>query len=189
MTATVARLVLAMLILPATGAVFVLSMLVVISQNTGGPPGSGLLFLLWTIVYTFIAAYWLLLWRGVVSWTAWRIRWTLLATLLSLACGGAVGAVSLALARGMPPPFAILIGGGVVPIVWVLATVFIWRETAEERARRLSTDAAAPVACPLCGYSLAGLREARCPECGSQFTLDQLLASQRDLRTAVEVTE
>lgn len=188
MPATVARLVLAMLILPATGAVFILGMLVVASQNTGGPPASGLLLLLWAIVYSFIAAYWLLLWRGVVSWTPWRIRWTLLGSLASLLCGLGVGLASLAITGGqMPPPFAILIGGGVVPIVWVLMTVLTWRETAEERARRLWTDAAAPIACPLCGYSLAGLREARCPECGSQFTLDQLLASQRAERTAAEV--
>ena len=33
------------------------------------------------------------------------------------------------------------------------------------------------IACPTCGYNLTGLREARCPECGSQFTLDQLYAA------------
>jgi predicted Zn-ribbon and HTH transcriptional regulator len=32
------------------------------------------------------------------------------------------------------------------------------------------------MACPNCGYNLTGLREARCPECGSQFTLDELFA-------------
>ena len=84
MTATVARLVLAMLLLPATGVVFVLAMLVIVSQNTGGPPEAALLLLLWTLVYAFIAAYWVLLWRGVVAWTRWRIRWTLLGTLLAL---------------------------------------------------------------------------------------------------------
>ena len=28
--------------------------------------------------------------------------------------------------------------------------------------------------CLTCGYSLVGLREARCPECGEQATLDEL---------------
>lgn len=187
MTATVARLVLAMLLLPATGAVFILSMLVIVARSSGGPPTVSLLLLLWTIIYTFIGAYWLLLWRGVVQWTPWRVRWTILATALSLAAGAAVASAIMIIGRGqVPAPFALLVGGGLVPVAWCLATVFIWRETAEERTRRLSTSAAAPIACPLCGYSLAGLREARCPECGSEFTLDQLLALQQDLRTAAE---
>jgi len=33
------------------------------------------------------------------------------------------------------------------------------------------------IACPSCGYNLTGLSEARCPEYGSRFTLDQLVAS------------
>lgn len=28
--------------------------------------------------------------------------------------------------------------------------------------------------CPACGYNMRGLTEARCPECGAEFTLDQL---------------
>ena len=31
------------------------------------------------------------------------------------------------------------------------------------------------VPCPSCGYNLRGLREARCPECGSSFTIEQLV--------------
>jgi DNA-directed RNA polymerase subunit RPC12/RpoP len=30
------------------------------------------------------------------------------------------------------------------------------------------------IACPSCGYNLRGLKEAKCPECGAEFTLDQL---------------
>lgn len=32
--------------------------------------------------------------------------------------------------------------------------------------------------CPNCGYSMIGLNEARCPECGTQFTLDDLIRRQ-----------
>ncbi len=28
--------------------------------------------------------------------------------------------------------------------------------------------------CPQCGYNMRGLTEAKCPECGAVFTLDQL---------------
>jgi rubrerythrin len=34
------------------------------------------------------------------------------------------------------------------------------------------------VSCPSCGYNLTGLNEARCPECGAKFTLDELFAAQ-----------
>lgn len=30
------------------------------------------------------------------------------------------------------------------------------------------------MSCPSCGYSMRGLYEARCPECGAEFTIDQL---------------
>ncbi|GMU37901.1 MAG: hypothetical protein KJ057_11905 [Phycisphaerae bacterium] len=32
----------------------------------------------------------------------------------------------------------------------------------------------APPACPACGYELTGLKACRCPECGREFTLEQL---------------
>jgi hypothetical protein len=133
--------------------------------------------LLWTLVYTFIGAYWVLLWRGVVRWTRRRVGLTLLATLGSIGCGVFVGVMCVALNGQMPPPIGILFGGGVVPIVWTVATVVLWRETPAERVARLTAGGAPPAACPLCGYSLVGLRECRCPECGATFTIDQLLAA------------
>ena len=57
-------------------------------------------------------------------------------------------------------------------------------ETARERAERLNASGRDGVVCPTCGYNLTGLTEPRCPECGSQFTLDQLLASQPSRATA-----
>jgi len=35
------------------------------------------------------------------------------------------------------------------------------------------------IECPLCGYNLRGLSEARCPECGSQYTWGELLDPRR----------
>ncbi|MBN1513098.1 MAG: hypothetical protein JXB13_13875 [Phycisphaerae bacterium] len=34
------------------------------------------------------------------------------------------------------------------------------------------------VNCPSCGYSMVGLEQSRCPECGSQYTLDELIRRQ-----------
>ena len=39
-------------------------------------------------------------------------------------------------------------------------------------------DGEVRVYCPKCGYSLVGLTELRCPECGERFTLDQIIAAQ-----------
>ena len=40
-------------------------------------------------------------------------------------------------------------------------------------------EAVEDISCPLCGYNLRGLTEARCPECGSKFTWDELLDPRR----------
>ena len=173
MTGVVARLILAMLLLPFTGAVFVLLAVVIIPAD-GGPPVKEIL-LVWLLLYVFIAAYWILLWRDMVPWTPRRLAWTAVATVLSLAGGSALAVACLAVNRLLPPPIAVLVGGGTVPITWVLSTVLIWRETAAERLRRLAAHGMPTIACPLCGYNLAGLTEARCPECGASFTLEQIV--------------
>jgi hypothetical protein len=63
-------------------------------------------------------------------------------------------------------------------VFWIIATIVVWRETPAERAARISRAGADALVCPTCGYNLTGLREARCPECGAQFTLNELLAAQ-----------
>ncbi len=174
-TATITRLIMTMLMLPATGAVFLLTMLAVV--HPPGPPGVTSLLLVWGIVYVFVAVYWLVLWGSMVRWTQRRAWGTVAASAASVLLGGFIGSLCFALARWMPVQFPVLIGGGTVPIIWVLATVMLWRETTPERALRLAVLGAS-VTCPLCGYNLAGLREAACPECGGAFTLDQLAAAQ-----------
>ena len=180
MTATIARLILAMLILPATGAVFLLGFCVVLARSSGrGPPEWWAVGTLWMLVYTFVATYWVLLWRSTVRWTRARIHHTAIAALVALAGGVAFATLLVQITRAIPWGIALLLGGGCVPIVWVLATVILWRETPTERVARMSHLITHPtVLCPFCGYNLSGLREARCPECGATFTLDELAATQ-----------
>jgi hypothetical protein len=180
-TATIARLILAMLILPATAVVGLLGLIIVVARNSGrGPPSAGDVLVLWTVVYTFVAAYWVLLWRSTVRWTRARVRNTMLAGVVAVASSGGFAAVVVIVTRAAPLGVAMLLGGGLAPIVWVLATVLLWRETPAERVERMAglTGNRAAVFCPACGYDLSGLREARCPECGGTFTLDALVASQ-----------
>ena len=178
MTRTVARLILAMLLLPCTGAVFVLLFATLIASTPGGPPPVGRVVLMWSILYLFVGAYWIILWHDMVSWTRRRVTLTAVATVLSLAGGVAVGLGCLAVNRRLPLQIGVLIGGGTVPITWVLSTVLIWRETAAERLSRLTAHGMPAIACPLCGYNLAGLTEARCPECGASFTLEQIVLAR-----------
>jgi len=179
MTATIARLILAMLILPATGAVFVLSFIALVVRGGPGAPSAWGVLTVWGIVYSFVATYWILLWRSTVKWTPPRVRNTALAGAAALVGGAALAAAIMSINRNIPPGPAMMLGGGGVPIVWVLATVLLWRETPAERLARMSSLISNPtLLCPFCGYNLSGLREARCPECGSSFTLDQLAASQ-----------
>jgi len=178
MTRTVARLILAMLILPCTGAVFVLLFVVLIANSPAGPPELWRILVMWAILYAFVGAYWIVLWRDMVTWNRRRIVRTAVATVLSIAGGVAVALGCVAINRQVPPPIAALFGGGTVPITWVLSTVLIWRESAAERLGRLTAHGMPVLACPLCGYNLAGLTEARCPECGGTFTLEQLVLAR-----------
>ena len=178
MTRTVARLILAMLLLPLTGAVFLILAVALIATSPSGPPALGRLLLLWSVVYAFVGAYWVLLWRDMVTWNRRRVALTALATVLSIGGGVAVAVGIVGVGRQVPPQVATMVGGGTVPITWVLSTVRLWREPAGERLGRLTAHGMPAIACPLCGYDLAGLTEARCPECGSSFTLEQIVLAR-----------
>jgi hypothetical protein len=132
----------------------------------------------------FMIGYWWLLWRKSVRWTQRRVTRTMVALAIAAAAGGVIGAAIYAVL-----PWEQWLGGflGIAcgSVMWIIATIFVWRETADERAARLSSVRDA-VVCPNCGYNLTGLSGTRCPECGRQFTLDELLAEQPG-RAAVEV--
>jgi hypothetical protein len=175
MTRLIARLILSMLLLPISGALLLISLF--LCSGAQGPTVP-LVVGIWLALYAFIASYWLLLWRGVVCWTARRVRLTVLAGLAAVIFGGLVAEmIRTVMGRRVALP-AVLIGGGLPPIIWVLATVLTWRETPQERMQRLTAAGAGALSCPICGYNMTGLREARCPECGVGMTLDELVAAQ-----------
>lgn len=126
-----------------------------------------------------VALYWCLLWRSSVRWNGRRISLTLLTALGALLVGSVVGVVAAALMPfGGGNGFGVFVGGILTIMIWLIATVFVWRETATERAQRLTTRTSSAIVCPTCGYNLTGLTETRCPECGSRFTLNELIALQ-----------
>ena len=132
-----------------------------------------------------VGIYWCLLWRSGIAWTPRRVMGTVLSVFGAAVIGLGAGAIA-AIVSGEGSSFGAFVGGVVAIIAWLIATVFVWRETALERAQRVRATTGSSVACPTCGYNLTGLTEARCPECGSKFTLDELLAAQRP-KTEVEI--
>ena len=175
MSPLVSRILLTILLFPSAGLFMILSMFFLnelVSEESWG-------FVFGTLLTCgYIICYWLLLWRRDVRWTPGRARSTLTAGAGAAAAGIAVAIlISLALPYDNGEPGTML-GSLTATVLWLMATIFVWRETPAERSARLARAGADTLVCPSCGYNLTGLREARCPECGTTFTLNDLLASQ-----------
>ncbi len=118
---------------------------------------------------------WTLIWRREVNWSPSVLLWT-----GAIAVAGALGIVAV--------PFALLVWlqdedmveAALAPATALgsLATIGLLTVAWTRKAERAVGESGATrkaVPCPRCRYNLAGLSEARCPECGGRFTLEQLL--------------
>jgi len=121
------------------------------------------------------------------SWNSDRLLSTVFAAVgaVIVATIAGLGAGAL-LSSSVRDGFTTFLGGILAIVLWLIATVLIWRETPAERAARLAASPASAVACPNCGYNLTGLTESRCPECGSKFTLNELLAAQSTAKSEID---
>jgi hypothetical protein len=144
----------------------------------------------WVYVYcgvttwAFAAAYWVMLWRRTVKWNSTRVGWTVLAALGAIVAG----LFAAVFVNSIENVVGDIIGSIVAPLVWLIETTLLWRETPAERAERLRSLQKAAVVCPSCGYNLTGLQGTRCPECGTLFTLDEILLAQPS-RADVDVSD
>jgi DNA-directed RNA polymerase subunit RPC12/RpoP len=177
-TQLLARIMLALLMLPLASLVYMLTIIAVDGFRLFRGWRGEMEFLLTGLVTgLFVAIYWVLLWLRTVRWTSGRVLGT-------LAFFFAAIVPSIALGMWMATfddELGVFVGTVGTILLWLVATVFVWRETAAERAARFGTgtDGSSVIACPRCGYNLTGLASTQCPECGSRFTLDELLALRR----------
>lgn len=125
------------------------------------------------ITVSLFAICWTLLWRHHVRWT--RTRAVLTVGAFLLAWIAAISAFAIVSVRGGGGP--LLLAYMILIATWAIASTLAWRETKAERAARLSGRGDRLLPCPKCGYNLTGLREARCPECGATYTLDELVGT------------
>jgi hypothetical protein len=126
------------------------------------------------VTWALAGLCWFWTWRPTIVWNKRRMRRTLVAVAVALLAGIVIGGMGWTVDQDL----GAMLGSAAAPLAWLAASVVAWRETDEERAKRLGKLSAEDIVCPTCGYSLTGLTEARCPECGTQYTLSELLASQ-----------
>lgn len=177
MSNLLARLLLSLILISATPALYIFTYFM--TYIAIGSDDSDALVTADVVGALFLSSCWLLIWRRQVAWTPKRRLLTLLAAFWSF-IPTLVVAVLVLMVRSWEDELAAILGGLTWAVSWLASTVFIWRETAFERARRLGQISESAIACPRCGYNMTGLNHARCPECGTQYTLNELFATLRD---------
>jgi len=189
MSRLIARILLSIFVFPLAGLVYLVAFFLLEHYYRGRmmyrSDRSTTCFLISGIImWGFMVLYWTLLWRRSVRWDGVRLLRTALGTVAAIIIGVGAGQVC----APVDTSFGVFIGSISVPLLWLVGTIFAWGETAAERGARVTASTSA-VVCPTCGYNLTGLRDLRCPECGTQFTLDQLMAAQPGKAERAELGE
>src|SRR4051794_17889319 len=130
MSRLVARILLAILMFPA-GTVLYLTTFVYCERRRTYYDTLRSLTFAGAVTWAFVAVYWICLWRGSVRWTVLRRVLTLVAA-AACAVGGLVVYGAL-IGMGLYRDFAGLVATITAPVVWLIATVLLWRERADER--------------------------------------------------------
>jgi hypothetical protein len=122
---------------------------------------------------------WIAIWRRAVSWTRFRRLMMAVSVFWSVGIATIVGYCAGELASRQGSFMFMFATVTLWWPIWIISTALIWRESSVERLVRDGGGEHPSIHCPACGYDLTGLYEARCPECGQRFTLDQLVALNR----------
>ncbi len=177
MSQLLARLLLAMSVVIATPIVYVISFVLI--ENSLLRADAQALLAADFVSAAFLVTSWILVWRRQVVWTTRRRFVTVLSVVWSAVPGLAIALLMYSAIRG-PDELAVIIGGMSWSVVWLASTALVWRENPAERTTRLKQIASGLVQCPHCGYNMTGLEQARCPECGTRYTLNELFAALQE---------
>jgi hypothetical protein len=185
MSRLIASILLSILLFPLAAVLYLVTFIVLVETWIRRGDELGCL-LAGVVTSTLVGWYWIAVWRKTVNWTKTRVARTFGASAAAVGAGAVAGLATGTLDQG----FGYFIGSITPPLLWLVATVLVWRETDEERSARLRLQGrrgdGPAVPCPTCGYDMTGLRGTRCPECGCEFTVNEILAGQPG-RAAVEL--
>jgi uncharacterized paraquat-inducible protein A len=184
MSQLVSRILLAIFLFPLA-AIFYLLIVVFMGQALGYRAEEEPFVVAGVGTWLAVAVYWSLLWRSSVRWNERRISRTIVGAFVAAGVSAIVWWIIMNTLRMGDDTLGLFVAGVIAILLWLVATVFIWRETRVERAGRVSATVKA-ITCPTCGYNLTGLSESRCPECGTKYTLDELFAGQAGVGVDVE---
>lgn len=189
MTPFIKRIIRATLCVVLTPLIFFLLFLVV--EDLLLPADQQALFAAWMVTASLLYLAWIWNWWHQIRWTSARVRQTWIAAAASLLISLAVMSllVLLTATTGFgEDEISVLVGAGVWLLLWLWLSTEAWTESPTERTARLfgrhqdgpedpgMKPAENAITCPRCRYHLSGLREARCPECGATFTLEELFS-------------
>ncbi len=168
MPGILARLILAMSLLIVCVVVYIL-MFVALDRTMNDYDALGVAAV---IAGAIMMAGWCLVWHGTFRWTPKRLVQTVIAAAVALVGATTAGIIMASVTYA--DEGGIILGAMLWTALWMGGTAIVWRESSAERSRRLQQMGISTIACPNCGYNLTGLKQSICPECGTQYTLDQL---------------
>src|SRR5437867_1290887 len=131
MSRLIARILLTVLLFPAATLLYFVSFLLIDRLTFLDSETSAIFATVATCA--FMAGYWLLLWFWSVTWTRRRTGRTLWSVGIGVFGGGVIGA-AVRYALNYDQMVGTCLGMVCATIIWMIATVFVWRETEAERA-------------------------------------------------------
>jgi hypothetical protein len=168
------HLVLALACLIAVPVVYVISFKWI--EEIAFPPDRTALLISDVVTGALFLGAWILIWRNRLVWTTGLFLKTVLCVLAGLVAGGLAYFAIVAQTSSLDE-VGIIVAGLAWFAVVVGGTGLIWFTEPASARRFESADDSRPVTCPKCGYNMTGLKQARCPECGTQYTLDELFTT------------
>ncbi len=128
------------------------------------------------LFYVVLVAAWLLIWWSRLIWTPRRRLTTILTVPGAPLVGLVIGLVIVAFDEYADEE-AVAWGVFASYFLWLAVTAWVWPARPAEKMALLLKEGFGAIGCPKCQYDMRGSTEARCPECGHESTIGELLAS------------